>query len=119
MLKSEASIKVCVKHNLHDKVVFKPYHQHQLSVLLPSLDELIEANHLIWVVNSVIDSLNLSVLESSCLSGGTSNYHPKMLLEVIVYSYLQNIYSSRGMEEGLKWNIHLMWLSGRVALTII
>lgn len=35
-----------------------------------------------------------------------------MLLKVVVYSYLTNIYSSRKMETAIRENIHLMWLSG-------
>jgi len=35
-----------------------------------------------------------------------------MLLKVIVYAYLRNIYSTRRMEEALTENIHFMWLSG-------
>ena len=43
--------------------------------------------------------------------GGTSCYHPKMLLKVLVYGYLCNIYSSRKLEQALKENVHFMWLS--------
>lgn len=35
-----------------------------------------------------------------------------MLLKVLVYSYLKNIYSSRKIEEMTKENIHMMWISG-------
>ncbi len=35
-----------------------------------------------------------------------------MLLKVIVYAYLYNIYSGRQMEKQLQENIHFMWLSG-------
>jgi transposase len=35
-----------------------------------------------------------------------------MLLKVMIYGYLCNIYSSRNMEAALKENIHFMWLSG-------
>ena len=35
-----------------------------------------------------------------------------MLLKVLVYGYLCNIYSSRKLEQALKENIHFMWLSG-------
>jgi len=34
-----------------------------------------------------------------------------MLLKVLIYGYLSNIYSSRKMEQALKENIHFMWLS--------
>jgi hypothetical protein len=35
-----------------------------------------------------------------------------MLLKVIVYGYINNIYSSRKIEEALQQNIHFMWLGG-------
>jgi transposase len=44
--------------------------------------------------------------------GGTSSYHPKMLLKVLVYAYCKQIYSSRKIAEALRENIHFMWLSG-------
>jgi len=35
-----------------------------------------------------------------------------MLLKVLVYAYINNIYSSRKIEEAVQQNIHFMWLSG-------
>lgn len=81
-------------------------------LLPPSIDELIEANHPVRTVNSVIDSIDLSRLQKAYKGGGTSSYHPRMLLKVLVYSYLCNTYSSRKIEEGLKSNIHFMYLAG-------
>ena len=71
-------------------------------LLPPSIDELIEVNHPVLTVNSVIDSIDLSELLKAYKGGGTSSYHPRMLLKVLVYSYLSNTYSSRKIEEGLK-----------------
>lgn len=81
-------------------------------LLPPSLDELIEAGHPVHTVSDVIDQLDLSGLIGSYKSGGASSYHPRMLLKLLVYGYLCNIYSSRKLEEALKQNIHFMWLSG-------
>lgn len=92
--------------------VFKPYTQSQPGLLPPSLDELVPENHPVRVVSSVVDSLDLSVLYSAYEGGGASSYHPSMLLKVVVYAYLRNIYSSRKMEEALGENVHFMWLSG-------
>lgn len=94
------------------QVVFKRYTQNQLSLLPPSLDELISQTHPVRVINTVIDRLNLSVIENSYEGGGTSSYHPKMLLKVLIFGYLNNVYSSRKIESALKENIHFMWLSG-------
>ena len=81
-------------------------------LLPPSIDELIEANHLVRTVNTVIDQVDISTLQQAYKGGGTSSYHPRMLLKVLVYSYLCNTYSSRKIEEGVKSNIHFMWLAG-------
>lgn len=81
-------------------------------MLPPSLEELITENHPVRIVNQVIDRINIDPLLKKFKGGGTSSYHPRMLLKVLVYGYLNNSYSSRRMEAALKENIHFMWLSG-------
>lgn len=95
------------------QVVFKTYNQDQLSLLPPSYDDLVATNHPVRVVNTIIDNVDISSLEKSYKGGGTSSYHPRMLLKVIVYAYLRNLYSSRKIEQALQENIHFMWLSGQ------
>lgn len=85
---------------------------HQPQLLPASYDEMIEAGHLVRVVNEAIDKLDLSVLVAQYKGGGTSSYHPQMLLKVFVYAYCKKIYSSRKIAEALRENIHFMWLSG-------
>ena len=94
------------------KPVFKKYEQHQLLLLPPSLDELIGANHPVRTVNEVMDKIDIDSLLGKYKGGGTSSFHPRMMLKVLVYSYLSNVYSSRRMEAALQENIHFMWLSG-------
>lgn len=94
------------------KVVFKAYTPSQAMLLPPSLEELIPATHPVRIVNQIINSVNLQALEQSYKGGGTSSYHPRMLLKVLVYGYVSNIYSSRKLEVAIKENIHFMWLAG-------
>jgi transposase len=94
------------------KPVFKAYSQQQAFLLPPNLEELIAANHPVRVVNGIVNTIDLRLLVDEYKGGGTSSYHPSMLLKVMVYSYLVNIYSSRKMEAAIRENIHLMWLSG-------
>ncbi len=96
----------------NSKVIFKPYSPTQCFLLPPSLDELIALSHPVRVVNEVIESVNLEELEKSYKGGGTSSYHPKMLLKILVYGYVSNVYSSRKLEAATKENIHFMWLVG-------
>jgi transposase len=94
------------------KAVFKSYTPNQLLLLPPDIGSLIGENHPVRVVNKVIDQIDITPLLKRYKGGGTSSYHPKMLLKVMIYGYLKNIYSSRKLEEALKENIHFMWLSG-------
>lgn len=96
----------------HNKVSFKDYQQNQMSLLPPSLEELIPADHPVRVVNEIIDRIDIDNLLKQYKGGGSSSFHPRMLLKVLVYAYLCNTYSSRKIEEATKENIHFMWLAG-------
>lgn len=78
----------------------------------PNLDEMIQNNHPVRVVNQVIDQIDIEPLIKRYKGGGTSSYHPRLMLKVLVYGYLTNQYSSRKIEQSLHENIHFMWLSG-------
>jgi len=94
------------------KIPFKTYSPKQAMLLPPSLDEMIPANDPVRVVDRVVDQIDIHPLISTFKGGGSSGYHPRMLLKVLIYAYLRNIYSSRKMEDSLKENIYFMWLSG-------
>lgn len=92
--------------------LFKDYGQNQLSLLPPSLDSLIGSNHPVRLVNEVIDGIDLATILSRYPGGGASSYHPRMMLKVLVYGYIRNIYSSRKLELSISEHIHFMWLAG-------
>jgi transposase len=94
------------------KQVFKPYQQHQAMLLPPSLEELIPESHLVRVVNKTIDGLNLEPLLATYVGGGTSAFHPLMMLKTLVYAYLSKTYASRRIAKALREDINFMWLSG-------
>ncbi len=84
----------------------------QVSLLPASYDELIPQDHLVRVVNDTVEKIDLSALLARYAGGGTSSYHPKMMLKVMVYAYSQKVYSSRKIAKALRENIHFMWISG-------
>lgn len=93
------------------KPTFRAYDQNQLLMLPPSLEDLIPKHHPVRVVNDVINQINLSPLLDAYQHRGSSSYHPQMLLKVVVYGYVSNVYSSRKLENACKENINFMWLS--------
>lgn len=94
------------------RVIFKQNNQNQLMAFPPTLEELVAANHPVRVVNAVLDKVDITGLVKEYKPGGTTSYHPRMLLKVLVYGYINNIYSSRKIEEAVCSNIHFMWLAG-------
>lgn len=75
--------------------MFKPYVMGQSSLQPPDLEELIPENHMVRMVNEAIERIDLSILIQQYKGGGTSSYHPKMMLKVLVYGYVEKLYSSR------------------------
>jgi transposase len=92
--------------------VFKPYYQDQLLAFPPTLEDLVGKGHPVRIVNDVINRINIQGLLDAYQIKGTSSYHPQMLLKVLVYGYVSNVYSSRKLEAACKENINFMWLSG-------
>ena len=93
------------------KVVFKDYNPNQILLLPPSLEELIKANHPVRVVNQVIDNPDIDPLIKKYERGGSSSYHPRLMLKILVYLYLTYQYSSRKIEQAVTQNKHFLWLS--------
>lgn len=94
------------------KLAIKSDNKKQNLLLPPSLDELVPDNHMVRVVDAVIERLDISDILSTYRGGGNSAFNPKMMLKVLVFAYLSNIYSSRRIEELLKRDIYFMWLAG-------
>lgn len=95
------------------RVNFKAYNQHQTELFPNRLDDFIPESAPVRLVNRIVDELDITPILEGYKSGGCSGYHPKMLLKVIFFSYLSNIFSCRKMESALLENIHFMWLSGK------
>ena len=75
--------------------VVKSYHQGQISLFPASLDEKIPSDSPARLVNQIVNSLDISHILSGYKGGGTSAYHPRTMLKVVIFAYLNNLYSCR------------------------
>ena len=94
------------------KPVFKSSFQGQISLFPARLDQNIAEDSPVHLINQRVDKLDITKIESTYFGGGTSAYHPRMMLKVLFYAYMNNIYSCRKIGKQLLENIHYMWLSG-------
>ncbi len=84
-----------------------------LKSLFPiSLEESIGEDNEIRIIDAFVDNLNFSELgfRTHYRETGRPAYHPKDLLKLYIYGYMNSIRSSRRLEKECKRNIELMWL---------
>jgi transposase len=94
------------------KPVFKSNFQDQISLFPARLDQNISKDSPVRLIDQIVDKLEITKIERTYLGGGTSAYHPRMMLKVLFYAYMNNIYSCRKIGKQLLENVHYMWLSG-------
>ena len=83
------------------------------AVLFPqSLEEIIEQDNEVRIIDMFVESLDLTQFSFliKISSEGRPPYHPKDLLKLYVYGYLNSVRSSRALERECKRNIEVMWL---------
>lgn len=91
---------------------FKDYNQSQLFLFPPTFGDLIPESHPVRVVNEVIEKIKLEPLLKAYKKEGNPSYHPKMMLKIMIFAYMENTYSSRRIEKLVRENVNFMWLSG-------
>ena len=94
------------------KIHYHPYTPNQLVLFPQRIDENIAENDPVRIISAIVDSLNLEAFKKLYKEKGRSPYHPRMMLKVILYAYMNNIYSCRRIEKLLLRDIHYIWLAG-------
>ena len=93
--------------------MFKTYNQQQESLIPTSIKEFLWKSHEAVLLNDVVDNLDLSDLLKTYknTNGGTTAFHPKMLLKIIFYGYMNQTFSSRWMAKKLHSDLGYMYLA--------
>src|SRR5262245_29711987 len=87
--------------------------------MLPALlDEYIAELNPFLAVDAFVDGLDIDKLgfrQAVPLDIGRPGYHPRMMLKLYIYGYLNRVPSSRRLERECRRNIELIWLTGQLA----
>ena len=73
---------------------------------------MIPSGHLSRIIDTVVEQIPMESLTVYYSGGGSSSYHPKMMIKIWLYSYCERIYTSRRLAKALRENIVFIWLSG-------
>ena len=88
------------------------------SILFPeNLDQIVDSDNEVRIIDLFVESINLPDFKFTIkeTKEGRPAYHPKDLLKLFVYGYLNSIRSSRVLEKECRRNIELMWLMKELA----
>ena len=91
---------------------YKEYHQSQIMLMPPSLEEKVPEGHLARYISRVVDELDIREIEEGYSDLGCRAYHPRMLLKLLIYGYSIGIRSSRRIQKETREDVVFMWLSG-------
>ncbi len=95
------------------KLHTKPYNNKNKLFFLLNPSEDIAGNDPVRVVDAVIEGLDLKNFKKLYKEKGRCAYDPKMMLKIIIYAYMNNIYSCRKIEKQLHRDIHYIWLANQ------
>ena len=95
------------------RVRFKDYDQGQIILFPADMGESIPEHAPVRLISRIVDGLEIGALMETYRMEGCPAYNPRMMLKLLFYAYMNNIYSCRRIEREAAQNIHFMWLSGR------
>ena len=95
------------------KLHTKSYSNNNRLFFLLNPNEDIAETDPVRLVDAVVESLDLSDFKKLYRERGRCPYHPKMMLKVILYAYMNNIYSCRKIEKAVQRDIHYIWLAAQ------
>jgi len=80
----------------------------------PSIDEYVNEDNQVRAIDDyveLLDVVKLGFTNATLVStDGQPAYHPKLLLKIYIYGYLNKVRSSRKLEKEIDRNIEMMWL---------
>ena len=91
--------------------------RYQSTMFPERVDDYVEEDSIVRVIDVFIDRLDISGLgfKAEAAETGRPGYHPRTMLKIYVYGYLNQVHSSRRLEREAQRNVELMWLTGRLA----
>src|SRR5258706_12851787 len=87
----------------------------QVTLFPARLDEYVSEDNPVRAVDAFVDGLDLDGLgfiHVQPLDIGRPGYHPRMMLKLYIYGYLNRVPSSRRLERECQRNIRGIWLTG-------
>lgn len=77
-----------------------------------SFDDYVPKDSKVRMVDRIVRSMDINPLMDTYDGIGAPPYSPKMLLSLVVFAYINGVYSCRGIADALKYDVRYMWICG-------
>lgn len=84
-------------------------------LLPPSLEEMIPEDHICFLVESFVDSLNFNEFDIKYSGAGHPAYHPRIIMKILIMGFLDKIRSSRRLARNARENVVYIYLSEKLS----
>jgi transposase len=93
---------------------FVPFNRDQSFLLPPDLKEWLPEDDVAHFVVAAVERVPLGVFEVAERAGGKPQYHPRLMLALLVYSYANGIFSSRRIERASHRDIGVRFVAANL-----
>lgn len=82
-------------------------------IIPPNLGDFIPEDAPVRLISDIVEQLDLREVHDSYSKSpdGRPPFNPVMLLKVVLFGYMNNVYSTRCLEDAMRRDAHLIWLS--------
>lgn len=86
--------------------------EYEQRVLFPTnVFDLLPEAHICFIYNDIFKQLDTSSVEKNYSIKGQHAYHPRLIVSILIYSYLNGVFSSRKIERECNENLSFMYIS--------
>lgn len=101
-------IKIAIMRNM---ATFKKYETGHAHGVVIDVGGYLAAGHLCRQVEKIVSTLDTSAIEANYSGLGQNGLHPKLMLSVIFYGYMEGIRSGRKLSQACAENLPFIYLS--------
>jgi transposase len=86
----------------------------QTWLLPPSIEDIIPDDHICFLVEGLVDSMDYRTFDIKYSGAGHPAYHPRILLKILIMGVLDRVRSCRRLARNARENVVYMYLSEKV-----
>lgn len=83
-------------------------------LLPPRVEDLIPEDHICFLVESIVESMDFRPFDTKYLGAGHPAYHPSILLKLMIMGILDRVHSSRRLAKNARENVVYIYLAEKL-----